>query len=142
MMKIRLGSQIFDKVRIPVLWGKRAIIGHPTGALSIVDLSDSRARPEIVMDKPWSGIEFSDKEDGFIIYKNGTRAYFYSPVRKLVRDMCGDLPECEISEHRIRIGTNTIQDSMISGFQVGVGISERGFFIGGPIPEGLSELTF
>ena len=141
-MNIRFGMQEFNDVQIPVLWGKRAIVGHSSGQLSVVDLGDSVARPEIVADKPWVDIEFSEKEDGFVIFKHGSPAFFYSPSRKLIRDMSGTLPDCEISARQIRVGTNTIQTSTISGFQVGVGISERGFFIGGPAPEGLAALTF
>lgn len=141
-MKIRFGTQVFHDVQIPVLWGDRAIIGHASGELSIVNLGESVAVPEVVADKPWTNVEFSSKEDGYVIFKDGTPQFFYSPPRKLVRDLVGDLPECEISEQHIRIGTNTIQNSMISGFQVGVGITETGFFIGGPAPEGLAALTF
>ncbi|MHB8389160.1 MAG: hypothetical protein ACYDBH_06210 [Acidobacteriaceae bacterium] len=141
-MRIRFGTQAFYNVNIPVLWGKRAIIGHSSGELSIVDLSEAVARPEVVADEPWTNIEFSDKEDGYVIFKNGAPAFFYSPSRKLVRDMSGALPECEISNQQIRIGTNRIQNSTVSGYQVGVGISDNGFFIGGPAPSGLAELTF
>ncbi|MBI3896851.1 MAG: hypothetical protein HY308_00980 [Gammaproteobacteria bacterium] len=141
-MNIRFGTQVFRDVKIPVLWGKRAIIGHPSGELSVVDLSESIARPEIVTNKPWTNIEFSDKEDGLVIFKNGAPVLFYSPPRKLFRDLSGSLPECEISSQEIRIGTNRIQNAMVSGFQVGIGISEDGFFIGGPLPAGLATLAF
>jgi hypothetical protein len=139
-VRICFGSQVFDNVQIPVLWGKRAILGHPSGELSIVDLSELAARPEIVADKPWMNIEFSEKEDGFVIFKDHTPAFLYSPPRKLVRDLSGNLPECEISKDRIRVGSNTIQNSHFGGTQVGVGISETGFFIGGPAPPGLAPL--
>ena len=139
-MHVRFGSQVFTDVKIPVLWGKRAVIGHPSGEISIVDLSGPIARPEVVADKPWKGIEFSAKEDGFVILKDNQRDSFVSPARKIFRDIIGNLPECEISDQRIRIGTNTIQGGTVSGFQVGIGISENGFYIGGPVPSGLAEL--
>ena len=141
-MHVRFGSQVFADVMIPVLWGKRAIVGHPSGKFSIIDLSESLARPEIVEDKPWRNVKFSEKEDGFVIFRDNTREYFFSPARKLIRDMNGALPECEISDESIRIGSNTIQGGTVSGFQVGVGISENGFFIGGPVPAELAELVF
>ena len=141
-MRIRFGSQTFENVRIPVLWGKRAIIGPPSGQLSVIDLSEATARPEVVADKPWINVEYSDEEDGYRIFKGNSPAFFYSPNRKILRNLSDALPECEISQGRIRIGTNVIQDSMVSGSQVGIGISENGFFIGGPTPAGLAPLVF
>lgn len=141
-MNVTFGTQIFNNVYVPMLWGKRAVIGHTSGELSVIDLSDSAACPEVVSDKPWSNIEFSEKEDGYIIFKGGDQSFFYSPPRKLLRDLEGNLPECEISDRHIRIGTNTVQNSIISGSQVGIGVSEDGFFMGGPMPEGLAKLIF
>lgn len=139
-MNFRLGSQSYTNVKIPLLWGSRAILSHSSGALSIIDLSGDVAFIEIVSDKPWSQIEYSEKEDGYVIYRNGVQAYFYSPVRKLFKDLSGSLPECEISSEYTRIGTNRVGGGMVSGFGVGMGVSESGFFIGGPIPPGLADL--
>lgn len=139
-MDIRFGSQLFFGVQIPLLWGTRAVIGHPNGEMSIIELSGDVAKPEIVMNSPWQGIEYAEKEDGLIIYSEGKAAYFYSPPRKIIRDLSGKLPECEISKDRVRIGTNTISNSTIHGFQVGMGVTESGFFIGGPAPKGLAPL--
>lgn len=141
-MQVRIGSQIFIDVSIPMLWGNRAVIGHPHGELSIIDLSYEKAIPEVVSDKPWVGVEYTDKEDGFVIYRGGDAAYFYSPVRRILRDLSGKLPECEISKDKIRIGTNTVGSSTVVGLGVGIGITESGFYIGGPMPSGLAPLIF
>jgi len=137
---IRFGSQIFSGVQIPLLWGTRAVIGHPNGELSIIDLSGDAAKPEIVINAPWHGVEYAEKEDGFVIYSESKALYFYSPPRKVIRDLFGKLPECEITKDRVRLGTNIISNSMIHGFQVGIGVTESGFFIGGPAPKGLTPL--
>ena len=139
-MDIHFGSQLFFGVQIPLLWGTRAVIGHPNGEMSIIELSGDIAKPEVVMNCPWQGIEYAEKEDGLIIYSEGNAAYFYSPPRKIIRDISGKLPECEITRDRVRIGTNTISNSTIHGFQVGMGVTESGFFIGGPAPKGLAPL--
>lgn len=139
-MDIRFGSQVFSGVQIPLLWGARAVIGHPGGELSIIDLSGDLAKPEIVSNTPWKGVEYSEKEDGFVIYSDGKPSYFFSPSRKIIRDLSGKLPECEITNEQVRIGTNTIRNSMIQGFQVGMGVTENGFFIGGSAPKGLAPL--
>lgn len=140
MMDFIFGKQAFRDVKIPLLWGGRAVLSHPSGSLSVIDLSGESAFPEIVSDKPWPQVEYSEKEDGYVIYRNDVQAYFFSPVRKLFKDLSGSLPECEITKEHTRIGTNTIGGGMVSGFGVGIGVSEDGFFIGGPIPPGLSEL--
>lgn len=139
-MDFRFGTQTFSGVKIPLLWGERAILSHSSGALSVIDLGGESAFPEIVSDKPWNQIEYSEKEDGYVIYRNDVQSYFYSPARKLFKDLSGSLPDCEITNKYTRIGTNKIDGGMVSGYGVGIGVSENGFFIGGPIPPGLAEL--
>lgn len=126
-MDFRLGTQNFIGVKIPLLWGTRAILSHPSGALSVIDIGGESAFPEIISDVPWNQVEYSEKEDGFVIYRGDIQAYFYSPARKLFRDMRGSLPECEISAEYTRVGTNKISGGMIVGFGVGIGVSENGF---------------
>jgi hypothetical protein len=140
IMDFKLGSQIFSAVRIPLLWGTRAVLSHPSGALSVIDIGGTCAIPEIVSNIPWHQVEYSEKEDGFVIYRDDIQSYFYSPSRKLFRDLNGLLPECEITSDYTRIGTNKITGGMVAGSGVGIGVSENGFFIGGPIPPGLAEL--
>lgn len=139
-MDFRFGTQTFSGVKIPLLWGERAILSHSSGALSVIDLGGESAFPEIISDKPWNQIEYSEKEDGYVIYRNDVQSYFYSPARKLFKDLSGSLPDCEITNEYTRIGTNKIGGGMVSGYGVGIGVSENGFFIGGPIPPGLAEL--
>lgn len=139
-MDFRIGAVSFSGVKIPLLWGKKAVFSHSDGTLSVVDLSGEKAILQVVGDEPWNGIEYTEKEDGFVIYENDVQAYFYSPARKIFRDMTGGLPECELGKDFARIGTNKINGGMVSGFGVGIGVSENGFFIGGPIPEGLASL--
>ena len=133
-MNIRFGSQTFRHVSIPLLWGSRAVIGHPNETLSIIDLSRSTALPEVIIDKPAPEIEYAQEQDGFTIYSEGTAAFFYSPGRKLIRDLRGSLPECEVTKDQVRVGTNTIQQAIVVGSPVGIGVNENGFFIGGPMP--------
>ena len=126
-MDFQLGSLTFRNVQVPILWGTRAILAHPTGVLSIINIGGETAKPEVIGDSPSNEVEYSEKEDGFVIYDND-------------RDMRGELPECELKSDHVRIGTNKISNSMVSGFQVGIGVSSNGFFIGGPLPKGLAEL--
>ena len=106
----------------------------------MLDLSGESAFLETVSDKPRPQIAYSEIEDRYAIYRNDVQSYFYSPFRKLFKDLSGTLPESEISKEHTRIGTNKIGGEMISGFGVALGVSSDGFFIGGPIPPGLTEL--
>jgi hypothetical protein len=136
-----MAGQVFVNVKIPILWGKRAVIGHPSGKLSVIDLGDAKARPEIVNDLPWVQIQYSESEDGYVIFKDATAVYFYAPPRKLLRDLSGSLPECQLLNDTIRVGTSEVSGNVVSGSPVGIGISEAGFSIGGPMPAGLAELV-
>lgn len=139
-MNVSFGSQIFTQVQVPLLWGTRAVIAHPGGEFSVIDLSGDTARPEIIKNIPAPGVEYSEREDGFVIFKDSSESFFFSPARALFRDMATSLPDCEIRKDGIRVGTNSISSSMVSGFQVGIGVSESGMFIGGPLPAGLAAL--
>lgn len=139
-MNIQIGSQTFMNVKIPLLWGERAVIGHVSGALSIIYLGEASASPEVVGDQPAIGVDFSERDEGFVILKDEKEAYFYSPNKKLLRDLSGTLPECVITARGIRVGSSTFEGNVVSGFAVGIGVTEKGFFMGGPIPEGLAPL--
>lgn len=140
-MKLLFGSQAFMDVSIPLLWGSRAVIGHPNGSLSILDLSGETAVPEIIKDHPAVGIEFSEEEDGFLIFKNGHSAYFFSPKRHFLRDVSGSLPECEVKNDQIRVAGSTMSNCSVMGFGVGIGVTEQGMYIGGPLPANLAPLV-
>ena len=139
-MNLKIGNQTFMQVEIPLLWGNRAVVGHDGGALSVIYLGGIAALPEVVADKPAVGVEYSERNDGFVIFNGGKEAYFYSPSEKLLRDLTGSLPECEISSTGIRIGSNRFQGNTVIGSQIGIGVTERGFFMGGPIPPSLAPL--
>lgn len=139
-MDFKVGSINFNNVKIPLLWGTKAVLSQSNGSLSVIDLSGEIASPQVVADEPWNDIEYTEKEDGFVIFENDVQSYFYSPARKILRDLTGKLPECELGKEFVRIGTNKIGGGMVSGFGVGIGVSESGFFMGGPIPEGLAKL--
>ena len=139
-MNISFGGQVFSQVQVPLLWGQRAIVAHSGGEFSVLDLSGVVARPEIVKNTPASGVEYVEREDGVVVFKDSTEAFFFSPSRSLFRDISTSLPDCEIRKDSIRVGRSTVGTSVISGFQVGIGVSERGLFIGGPLPDGLAAL--
>ena len=141
-MDLLMGSQVFDNVTVPLLWGTRAVLQDKKARLSVIDLSGPEARVEILGDKPAPGIEFRPISGGiFEILENAAPLYAFDPQQKKLRGVSLRLPECEIGKTMTRIGTNTIQNNMVSGFGVGIWVkSDGGMAIGAPLPPGLAKL--
>jgi len=140
-MNLKMGSQTFINVRVPVLWGTRAIIQDQQGRLSVIDLGGDTARLEILGDKPAPGVEFVPGIDGFRIFGNGKELYRYDPAKKTLSSIGLGLPECEIGRWQIRVGSNIFSGNTIAGFDVGIAIKEDGIAVGAPLPSGLARLV-
>ena len=139
-MNIKMGSQIFSEVQIPLLWGNRAIIQDKKNRLSIIDLSGRKARIEILADAPAQGVTFEPTFSGFKIIENDVALYLYDPAQKRLESISLDLPLCEISPFGIRIGTNQFANNYVQGFGVGIAVTPQGTFMGAPLPPGLAQL--
>ncbi|MYN45295.1 hypothetical protein GTP23_09490 [Pseudoduganella sp. FT93W] len=140
-MNVSFGGQIFRQVQVPLLWGSRAVIGHPGGEFSVIDLSGVVARIEIVKNIPAPNIDYTEREDGVVIFKDLAESFFFSAPRGVFKDISGVLPDCEVYGDHIRVGNSNIRSAMISGFPVGIGVTESGLFLGGPLPQNLAALT-
>src|SRR5258708_33102106 len=101
-----MGSQSFINVQIPLLWGKRAIIQDRKNRLSVIDLSEPRAKLEILGDEPAPGVTFEPSFSGFKILKNGLALYLYDSTAKRLESLSLDLPDCQVTPSAIRIGSN------------------------------------
>lgn len=141
-MRIRMGSQVFADVAIPILWGTRAVLQDKKGRLSIIDLSRTEAKLEVLGNKPATGIEFRPiSGGGFEILEVGSPLYSFDPATKTITGITLPLPECQISDNETRIGTNRISNSTIIGFGVGIHVMpDGGMAIGAPLPPGLAKL--
>ncbi len=140
-MNIRMGSQVFHNVDVPLMWGTRAILQDPTGRISVIDLSGPTAKTEIVGDEPAPGVEFTPTADGFKILDKGHPLYAYSRSENLLTGLGLELPDCQIKEGEIRVGSNVFQSNIVSGFGVGIAVTKHGIAMGAPLPEGLAELV-
>lgn len=140
-MNIRMGSQIFRDVQIPLLWGERAIIQDEQGRLSIIDLSGEQARLEILADEPAPGVVFRPRIDGIVVINNGVELYSFNPREKLVSSIGLGLPDCQVGSTSIVVGSNQFSGNFISGFGVGIAVTNNGISIGAPIPHGLAKLV-
>lgn len=140
-MNLNMGSQKFENVEIPILWGKRAILEDNNGKISIISLEGAEAVIEVLGDKPAPNIQYELIEDGFKIIIDGQELYSLNPVRKIITGLSLKLPEFEIQSTGIRVGSNSFSRNMIVGFGVGIVVDEQGIGMGAPLPEGLAKLV-
>jgi hypothetical protein len=140
-MNLKIGSESFFNVAVPLLWGTRAIIQDKLGRITVVDLGGSSAKLEILADEPAEGIEFEFTSDGFLIRDGDKALYNYSSVDKTLRSASLNLPQIVISPGSIMVGTNTFSNNTIIGSEVGLLISERGIGIGASLPYNLARLV-
>lgn len=140
-MNLNMGSQKFENVEIPLLWGKRAILEDKKGRISIISLEGAKAVIEVLGDKPAPNIQYELIDDGFKIIIDGQELYSYDPGRRIITGLSLKLPECEIQSTGIRVGTNMFSGNIIMGFGVGIVVDERGIGMGAPLPEGLAKLV-
>lgn len=140
-MNLRMGSHAFLNVQVPLLWGTRAVVQDPQGRLSIINLAGPRANLEVLEDEPAQGVSYAPRVDGFVIMDaDGTELYKVNPTAKSIESLSLNLLPVTISREFIRVGTNTFQGNMVSGFGVGISVTEQGIGLGGPLPPGLAAL--
>jgi len=136
-----MGSQVFEDVQVPLLWGQRAVIQDRKGRISVIYLGGERAKPEIVADRPAAGTAFVPRIDGIVVLRDGKELYTYNPKEKMLTGIDLALPECQIAPWGIRVGTNQFRGSFISGFGVGIAVTETAISLGAPLPPGLAKLA-
>lgn len=140
-MKLTMGSQTFADVQVPILWGTRAVIQDKGARLSVIDLSGSTPKLEILGDKPAKGVEFLPTSDGFNILMDGEGLYSYNPDQKLLTSISLGLPNCRISESQIQVGSNTFSYNTIAGFEVGILVTKDHISLGAALPPDLTRLS-
>lgn len=140
-MNLKMGSQTFINVKVPLLWGSRAVLQDQQDRLSVIDLSGDTAKLEILGDKPAPGIEFLPSVDGFKILSNGKALYNYNPEEKTLTSIDLGLPDCQIGRWQIRVGSNIFSGCTVVGAGVGIVVTEDGCAMGAPLPPGLAKLV-
>jgi hypothetical protein len=140
-MNFRIANQSFVDVQIPLLWGQRAIIQDRKDRLSVIDLSEPRAKLEILGDEPAPGVTFEPSFSGFKILKNGLALYLYDPAEKRLESLSLGLPDCQVTPSAIRIGSNEFTGNSFVGYGVGLAVTPEGISVGTPLPSGLARLA-
>ncbi|OCP09263.1 hypothetical protein BC374_01445 [Ensifer sp. LC13] len=141
-MNLSLGSVTFSDVEIPILWGTRAILEDGKRRISVINIAGAKPELEILGDKPAPNIKFIPSGSGFkILADDGHISYIFWPQSKSLTSPDNRLPPIQIENSSVVVGTNRISSSMISGFGVGIAVSEDGgIAIGAPLPPGLARL--
>jgi len=139
-MNIKMGTQTFNNVSIPILWGTRAVLQDTSGRISVIDLSGTTARLEIVSDEAARHVEFKPTSDGFAIMDNSVELYNYNPNEHLLRSISLNLPDVQITPTATRVGSNVFSGNIVSGFGVGLIVKEDSMGMGAPLPPALAKL--
>ena len=140
-MNLNMENQIFEDVRIPLLWGKRAILEDKKGRISIILLDGNKAILEVLGNEPTSNIQYETIEEGFKVIHNGQDLYSFNRKRRVLTGHSQKLPECEIRGGGIRIGSNVLSRSKTLEFGVGVEVHEQRIIMGNNLPRGLARLV-
>ena len=140
-MNLNMENQIFEDVRIPLLWGKRAILEDKKGRISIILLDGNKAVLEVLGNEPTSNIQYETIEDGFKVIHNGQDLYSFNTKKRVITGHSQKLPECEIRGGGIRIGSNVLSRNKTLEFGVGVEVQEQRIIMGNSLPRGLARLV-
>ncbi len=140
-MNLNMENQVFEDVRIPLLWGKRAILEDKKGRISIILLDGNKAVLEVLGNEPTSNIQYETIEDGFKVIHNGQDLYSFNRKRRVITGHSQKLPECEIRGGGIRIGSNVLSRSKTLESGVGVEVYEQRIIMGNSLPRGLARLV-
>jgi hypothetical protein len=139
-MDFRIGGQFFSNVRVPVLWGSRAILRDQHGHLSVVKLDGESPSLEVVDDRPAAGALVSPTNEGYMILdRDGSELYAVSPKTKSLTPVALRLPAVTLGEHELRLGPLVFEVNMV-GVEVGIVVTESGIQLGGVLPPLLSRV--
>ncbi len=140
-MDFRLRGQFFANVKVPVLWGSRAILQDEQGHLSIINLEGDSPILEVIDDQPAASANFSPRTEGYVILDNeGGELYSVNPKSKSLTPTGLRLPPVTVGKRELHIGTNVFEGNMVVGIGVGILVTESGIALGGPLPRTLATL--
>src|ERR1700694_3858159 len=133
-MDFRIGGQFLSNVRVPVLWGSRAILRDQQGHVSIVNLEGESPILEVIDDRPAAGANVSPKTEGYVILDGeGRQLYSVNPITRSLTPIVLRLPALTLGERELRLGTHVFEVNMV-GVGVGILVTESGIALGGPLP--------
>jgi hypothetical protein len=131
---LKLASHSLQDVRIPVLWGNRAIVQERDGALSVIDVGGWMPRLEILRNQPAPGIGFRFTWGGFQIMSYPSDVYEFNIREKTFSSQTFGLPDVQIDEFYVRVGTQIYPNFGGVEGAVGIHVMPSGVQLGAPMP--------
>ena len=139
-MDLKIDRHSFQNIQIPVLWGNRAIIQEPNLVFSVINIGGITPTLEIVRNQPVPGIDVLPKRWGFeIIWLPEDRYEFNVGEGAFTTNTLG-LPDVQIDEFHVRVGTEVYPHLRGFGEVVGLQVMPDEVRFGVPIPLALSRL--
>ncbi|MBI3410417.1 MAG: hypothetical protein HY040_18925 [Planctomycetes bacterium] len=141
-MNFQLGSNQIFGAWVPLLWGTRAVLQDNQRRISVIECSSNPPRLEILWDSPAAEIEYTPtmEDGGVTILGGGRQLYSYNPGNKALTSITLGLPECQILEDGIRVGTNIFSGNVTFGSAIGFHVTQHGVGMGANFPPELGRL--
>jgi hypothetical protein len=140
-MDFRIQGQFFAHVKVPVLWGSRAILQDQQGHLSIANLEADPVVLEVIDDQPGPGTNFAPLTEGYLVLDvEGAKLYAVNPKTKSLIPFVLRLPPATVGVRELRVGADIFAGNMVVGIGVGIVVTESGIAFGGPLPPALAAL--
>jgi hypothetical protein len=138
-MDFRLLSHFFASVKVPVLWGSRAVLQDPEGHLSIIDIEGDSPILEVLDDQPGPGAKFLPSPDGYVMLDGkGRELYSVNPKTKSLTPLSLRLPPLTLGMQELRVGSTVLDGKMAVGIGVGAVVTESTVSLGGALPPALA----
>jgi hypothetical protein len=140
-MDLTIGDLELKDVGIPVIWGSRAIAQGSDRRLSVINLSSTPERLEILADQPAPGVNFVPILGGFRILAFREGGYDYNKNERTLTSPGGELPDCQIDDQYVRVGTEVFPKSTDYLTDAILTVSSNNVGITTQIPHGLRKLV-
>ncbi len=139
-MDLIINSHSFQNIRIPVIWGERAIVQEPNTILSVIDIGDVMPALEILRNRPAPGISFLPTRSGFQVMRSPGDLYQFNVEERTFSTQTLGLADVQIDDFYIRVGTQVYPN--LDGFEAAgrLQVTPDDVKVGVPMPFALFRL--
>jgi hypothetical protein len=138
-VNLKIDNHTLENIRIPVLWGDRAIIQESNNRLSVIDTDGLNPTLEVLRNQPAPGIGFIPTMFGFQVLRSPDVYEFKVRDRTFSTQTLG-LPDVEIDEFYIRVGAEIYSNLRAIEPIVTLHVQSDHVDVGVPIPFPLFRL--
>lgn len=138
-VNLKIDSHSLQDIRIPVLWGDRAIIQESNNRLSVIDTGGLKPTLEVLRNQPAPGVGFIPTMFGFQVLRSPDTYQFNVQEGTFSTQTLG-LPDVQLDEFYIRVEAE-IYPNLGAFESVGIlQVTPDGNKFGVPMPFALSRL--